>query len=392
MENDDDDEIQKKSNTLIYVFVFLLIGGAAVYYFLVIRPKKLVSTSSPGSPGSTGSTGSPGSTGSTGNASTNIINAANDLTTINNTLNTILNNIDDITKKVNSTTTDFVLLNKQFTLANDILSLLSKNSSDADTVKDKLPKQNILSQQSSDTKTSYDNAITTYNTITKTIKTIKEQTNNTITKINDIIYGTDIEANQNIKSICEKLITPTGFLVPSNINFNGPAKTKDTELMPIGSIIAFAGKIIPAGWNLCDGSPISNNPILTGILGTANYPDLRGRVIVSSHGKFAFNSKGGKENHQLTDLETPSHKHNIDSDPTKPITHRHGYRQTTGSGNLCSENNCGTNCKRTYAGSNTSANSSYDGDHEHIMNPIGGGQAHNNMQPFLVTNYIIRTK
>lgn len=63
-------------------------------------------------------------------------------------------------------------------------------------------------------------------------------------------------------------------------------------LMPIGSIVAYAGSSAPTGWVLCDGTAISRTTYATlfaaistnfGVgdgSSTFNVPDLRGRVIV----------------------------------------------------------------------------------------------------------------
>lgn len=63
-------------------------------------------------------------------------------------------------------------------------------------------------------------------------------------------------------------------------------------LMPIGSIVAYAGSSAPTGWVLCDGAALSRTTYATLFAAvstnfgtgdgstTFNVPDLRGRVLV----------------------------------------------------------------------------------------------------------------
>jgi hypothetical protein len=66
-----------------------------------------------------------------------------------------------------------------------------------------------------------------------------------------------------------------------------------------GTIIAYSGELkkIPRNWNICDG--------------TNGTPDLRDRFIVGVGKKYKLNSTGGKETHQLTLDEIPTHKHTM---------------------------------------------------------------------------------
>lgn len=171
------------------------------------------------------------------------------------------------------------------------------------------------------------------------------------------------------------------------IENNDPLPTE----VPIGSIIAFAGDKEPEGWLMCDGLQYSSKkyPKLYETIKTKYVPkeirfnildhnesnddklfcvpDLRGRVIVGvdgGSGRVTSNNKlgeiGGEEKHKLTIEELATHNHSV------PV----GIHNITGS----------THAR--YGQSNTSINSENS----------GGDQPHNNMQPYLVSNYIIKAE
>jgi microcystin-dependent protein len=155
------------------------------------------------------------------------------------------------------------------------------------------------------------------------------------------------------------------------------ATTITNALSPIGSVTAYALATPPAGWLLCDGTVhnISSYPALGAGLGstyggngttTFAVPNLKGRMPVgldSSQTEFDTRGEtGGAKTHTLTATEMPSHDHSIPA--------RYGAADWT-SGQVQSTD---------FAGSLVTSNTG----------PTGGGQAHNNLQPYLVMNYIIR--
>jgi microcystin-dependent protein len=162
--------------------------------------------------------------------------------------------------------------------------------------------------------------------------------------------------------------------------FSGNANTSDT---PSGAILQFAGSSAPANWLLCDGALISRTTYATlfGVIGT-NYgagdgsttfklPDLRGRVpIGAGQGSNLTNrviaATGGAETHTLTVSQMPSHSHDI------PL---YDYSDG-GQANL------------TTAG--TDDVTDFRSNSQDPVDLTGGGQPHNNMQPFLVVNHIIK--
>ena len=155
---------------------------------------------------------------------------------------------------------------------------------------------------------------------------------------------------------------------------------------PTASVIAYAGSSIPSGWLLCDGTAINRTTYSTlfaaisTVYGvgdgstTFELPDLKGRVIAGKEssdtrltsGGSGINggtlgSTGGTETHTLLTAEMPAH------------THTQASRTNTGSASGAAS-----------SGSLTSASTS-------STSSTGGDGAHQNTQPTIVLNYIIKT-
>ena len=166
-----------------------------------------------------------------------------------------------------------------------------------------------------------------------------------------------------------------------------------------GEIKAYAGSSAPSGWLLCYGQLISRTLYapLYAVIGTTYgagdgstfaVPDLRGRTIagLDNMGGSAANrldwattlgTAGGEENHTLSNAELPSHSHTI-NDPG----HFHTY--------YCAE----VGIQLAWSGgynwtfATQTTGSAYTGITG--TNSAGLGGAHNNMQPTILLNYIIR--
>jgi len=183
-----------------------------------------------------------------------------------------------------------------------------------------------------------------------------------------------------------------------------------TPGLPVGSIQAFAGANAPTGWLLCDGGAISRGqyPDLYSAIGTVygagdgastfNLPDLRGRVpagkdnmggtaairLTTSHfGGTATNlgATGGSESHTLTTAQLAVHNHSDAGHSHPPYPGYEGYwQEDSQSGVIIAQ------------GGNFKANSlvpSTGTGYSNIQN-AGSGNAHNNTQPTLIVNYIIK--
>ena len=147
-----------------------------------------------------------------------------------------------------------------------------------------------------------------------------------------------------------------------------------------GMIMPFAGTVAPTGWLMCDGSAVSRSTYsaLYDAIGTAygpgdgsttfNLPNLKGRVPVGqdpAQAEFdAMGEAGGAKTHTLTVGEMPSHTH---LGPTTNGVAGPNYEVVS----------------QTAAGIDYTPNSP--------TAATGGGGAHNNLQPYVVTNYIIST-
>lgn len=157
--------------------------------------------------------------------------------------------------------------------------------------------------------------------------------------------------------------------------------------LPAGMIVPYAGSTAPDGWLLCDGSAVSTTTYsnLYNVIGITyggsgsnfNLPDLRGRVPIGVSPSHTLASSGGAETHTLTVEEIPEHNHLL------------GGRQTGGY-NANNINNA------IFAGGSTAQNIFRSDMEPNVYSKntaitnTGGDQAHNNMQPYLTLNYIIK--
>ncbi|MBN1755101.1 tail fiber protein [bacterium] len=200
----------------------------------------------------------------------------------------------------------------------------------------------------------------------------------------------------------------------TKLDVNGRIKDKTGWVMPVGTVVPYAGSSAPDGWLLCDGTSYSTTTYndLHTIIGytyggsgsTFNVPNLKGRVIVGINGSDSdfdnLNDNGGEKYHTLTISEMPSHNH---GGSTGDNGEHHHYLEGTSADGL-------TFRDRYYPGDETvdldfgggsnsdpgderwrgRAFSNYTGEHDHSISSQGGGDAHNNLQPYRVLNYIIK--
>ena len=161
--------------------------------------------------------------------------------------------------------------------------------------------------------------------------------------------------------------------------------------LPAGSITLYAGAAAPDGYLLADGASLlrSDYPALFTAIGTVhgaadgthfNLPNLKGRVPVgksSTDAEFdTLGETGGEKTHVLSTGEMPSHNHNIQVDFTDGWAN--GTPQSATQGATVHDPGEFSDRNGTPVASN-------------FVQPAGGGAAHNNLQPYLVLNYVIKT-
>lgn len=165
-------------------------------------------------------------------------------------------------------------------------------------------------------------------------------------------------------------------------------------LVPAGTIVQYAGSATPDGYLFCDGTTVSSatyNKLFSAIgtqynaggepTGHFRLPNFQGRVPVGrSSGDSDWDTLGetrGSKTHTLSIAEMPAHNHSI-TDPG----HSHGNNAPI---NIAGANNVYQGTTQVASG-NTTVNTT-----NISINNTGGGGAHNNIQPSIVVNYIIKT-
>lgn len=171
------------------------------------------------------------------------------------------------------------------------------------------------------------------------------------------------------------------MLADLSFNTTNPTVCPEVTVILPGTLIAYAGDVTtpPAGWLACHGQAVSRTTYadLFAVCGTTygigdgsttfNLPDMQGRMAqgegMATGESFARGISGGASRHTLLENEIPIHSH----------LQRFS---NTGSG--------GGNRHQAQGAVATIQNESL------TTGSAGGGQAHNNMPPYTVFNFLIK--
>lgn len=205
-------------------------------------------------------------------------------------------------------------------------------------------------------------------------------------------------------------VASTGATIVGSIDAT-TVKQGGYRLVPAGLLAPYAGASAPDGWLLCYGQAVSRTTyadLYTAISTTYgsgdgsttfNVPDLRGRVIAgqddmggSSANRLTdqtggldgdtLGATGGAETHTLTSAQVPATGVTVSvTDPG------HTHSISTGTNGTASLGTGGNSVKIPSTGDSTASNTTGITASGTVQ---GGGGAHNNVQPTIILNYIIK--
>jgi len=160
----------------------------------------------------------------------------------------------------------------------------------------------------------------------------------------------------------------------------------------VGEIRMFAGNFAPAGWAFCQGQPlaIAENDVLFQLIGTTyggdgeqtfNLPNLASRVPIHmgtgpDGTTYQIGEAAGVETVTLTTQQIPFHTHTMLAS------------KSAGSNSNPQSQVLATPVASIYE-TNTGSAPPVVPMNPSAIGPAGGSQPHENMQPFLVLNFII---
>lgn len=182
-----------------------------------------------------------------------------------------------------------------------------------------------------------------------------------------------IDAIRYISVAVKELMFDNNMIINNGVNINGNITSNGTEIVPIGFIIAFAGDTPPPGWAICNGMNGTPNLINRCIVGSGHGPGLSNRIV---------GNVPGVENHVLQPHELPSHNHG--GKTTVSGSHNHQHQRADGTSH-------GTGRGHVVIGHRPWESTDVV-SHNHSVTNAGSGMGHNNMQPYIALNYIMRIK
>lgn len=161
----------------------------------------------------------------------------------------------------------------------------------------------------------------------------------------------------------------------------------------VGEILLVPYTFAPRGFAFCEGQllPISQNTALFSLLGityggngssTFGLPDLRGAVPIGAGqgpglSRYSLGQTTGATAVTLTQSQMPAHTHALNGTSTPATT-------SDPTGALLAEPAANARYTSLYGTSNPNAAAD-----PAAVSVMGGGQPHNNMQPYLALNFVI---
>ena len=229
-------------------------------------------------------------------------------------------------------------------------------------------------------------------------------------------------ANEAANAILPSQTSNSGKYLTTNGTDTSWGTVSSGMTLPTGALMPYAGASAPTGYLLCDGSSVSSSTYLAlhavisntyggsaytgaGAL-SFNLPDLRGRLPMGAGTGTGQNSSGtgapsgtaqtartrgqwgGEETNLLSTTEMPSHNHG-------GATQGGGSHSHTPAGSIgnvgLGTNNLAVAGGSQWGFSSTATITNTVANHTHTIDAQGGGGRHNNVPPFVVLNYIIKT-
>jgi microcystin-dependent protein len=157
----------------------------------------------------------------------------------------------------------------------------------------------------------------------------------------------------------------------------------------------------PTGWLLCNGQSTSGYTALAALVG-ATVPDMRGDVPVGfSSGDSDFGTllgTGGVKSVTLTGAQSGTSVHgHADNIDTANDTHTHTFTYTDTAGNVGDSTSPRWDSSNESADATRTVSTLSDDTHKHtitggVSNSVAANatEAHTNLQPYIVINYIIK--
>jgi microcystin-dependent protein len=202
--------------------------------------------------------------------------------------------------------------------------------------------------------------------------------------------GTDPSWGQVATGGITDLAVTTGKIADGAVTLAKLATAVQNFLVPVGSIMPFAGAVAPTGWLLCDGTSTSGYTSLAALVG-ATTPDLRGRTLVGKSASAPFN--GALLTNFGSTTSTAPHQHTFSATTNAEVQDHFHPQVVVG---LSYQVGASTAITTGPGGSGDAAYSTggKSATHNHALSGNTGassaGSAHGNVQPSTLVNYIIK--